>query len=219
MGFDGLEQPNSTSCAVQGWSIRRHKQSRLSESGSRQPGHAKLLQASMATCNPTSECSDPNCRDVVCVEVPGKMECRDVVLRAVSAACKLATPATQSPGTRNPDMRMQVVSAAGEAYNNIVLHGYAGRQPGSVQMRIQKCLRCVRVEIKDTGVSFDPTHTPPPDLPLLPESGLGIFLMRSMVDELSYVAGCPNVLTLVKHFDGRCEPEIDKGSLAAGEVG
>jgi serine/threonine-protein kinase RsbW len=219
MGLDGLEQPNSTSCAVQDWSIRRHKQSRLSESGSRQPGHAKLPQGSMVTCNPTSAYSDPNCWDVVCLEVPGKLECRDVVLRPVSAAYELATAALQSPGTPNPDARMQVVSAAGEAYNNIVLDGYAGCKPGSVQMTIQKCLRCIRVEIRDTGLGFHPTHVPPPDLALLPESGLGIFVMRSMVDELSYIAGCPNVLTLVKHFDGRCEPEIDEGSLAAGEVG
>jgi anti-sigma regulatory factor (Ser/Thr protein kinase) len=39
-------------------------------------------------------------------------------------------------------------------------------------------------------------------------SGLGIFVMRSMVDELSYVAGATNVLTLVKRVDGPGETDV-----------
>jgi serine/threonine-protein kinase RsbW len=103
---------------------------------------------------------------------------------------------------------MHVVSAVGEAYNNIVLHGYAGREPGSIQLTIENCPGCVRVVIKDTGASFDPSQSPPPDLDALPVSGLGIFVMRSMVDELSYVAGATNVLTLVKRVDGPGETDV-----------
>jgi serine/threonine-protein kinase RsbW len=68
-------------------------------------------------------------------------------------------------------------------------------------MKIRRYAQCISVEIKDTGASFDPAQALPPDLTALPESGVGIFLMRSMVDEVFYVAGCPNVLTLVKHID------------------
>lgn len=121
-------------------------------------------------------------------------------MRTVSAVCRLASAA----GAGAQDFGAEVLSAVGEAYNNIVLHGYAGREPGSVQMRIHNCTDCVRVEIRDTGTSFDPTQVPQPDLAMLPESGIGIFVMRSMMDEVSYVAGCPNVLTLVKRLDRAC---------------
>lgn len=141
------------------------------------------------------------CR-VVCLEVPGRIECRDVVMRTVFAACKLIALVIQRQGKRCCDLPMHVVSAVGEAYNNIVLHGYAGREPGSIQMTIENCPGSVRVVLKDTGASFDPSHSLPPDLAALPVSGLGIFVMKSMVDELSYVAGSTNVLTLVKHFVG-----------------
>ena len=141
------------------------------------------------------------CR-VVSLEVPGRIECRDVVMRTVSAACKLLAPVTRRPGAHGCDLPTHVVSAVGEAYNNIVLHGYAGREPGSIKMTIENFPECVRVVIKDTGASFDPSQSLPPDLDALPVSGLGIFVMRSMVDELSYVAGSTNVLTLVKRVDG-----------------
>jgi serine/threonine-protein kinase RsbW len=141
-------------------------------------------------------------QSVIVLEVPGRLECRSVVLGTVAAACRLLARGTQQKGAADSDLPMQVVSAVGEAYNNIVLHGYSGREPGTIHMTIENCTNSVRVEIRDTGVSFDPTQVRPPDLAALPESGLGIFVMRSMVDELSYVGGSPNVLTLVKRLDG-----------------
>jgi serine/threonine-protein kinase RsbW len=143
-----------------------------------------------------SECNNPDGCNEIFLEVPGKLECRNVVMRTLSAVCALTSLASGQHG----DVGVDVLSAVGEAYNNIVLHGYAGRMPGSVQMKIRNCSECVRVELKDTGASFDPTRAPTPDLGALPESGLGVFLMRSLVDEVSYVAGAPNVLTLVKRL-------------------
>jgi anti-sigma regulatory factor (Ser/Thr protein kinase) len=148
----------------------------------------------MSEWNATNACAE------VSLEVPARLECRNIVMRTVSAACRLASVA--GDGAR--DFGYDVLSAVGEAYNNIVLHGYAGRERGSVQMKIHKRDDCVRVELRDTGASFDPTQAPKPDLAELPENGLGIFLMRSMVDEVFYVAGCPNVLTLVKRLDRAC---------------
>ncbi|HJX53755.1 MAG TPA: ATP-binding protein [Polyangia bacterium] len=85
---------------------------------------------------------------------------------------------------------------SGEAYNNIALHGYAGREPGTIRMEIEQGSDWIRVVLTDTGASFDPAGARPPDLDALPESGLGVFIMRSFVDEATYVPGPPNVLTL-----------------------
>jgi serine/threonine-protein kinase RsbW len=126
-----------------------------------------------------------------------------MVLRTVSAACKLVMPKGRARGARCSEFSHHIVSAVGEAYNNIVLHGYSRHEPGSVQIHIENCPEWMRIMIKDKGTSFDPSQAPIPDLHALPESGLGIFIMRSFVDEVTYVAGSagtPNTLTLFKRL-------------------
>ena len=114
---------------------------------------------------------------------------------------------------------MQVVSAVGEAFNNIVLHGYANRQTaerapeqvqrqqvqrqavqiGSIDLRIQTRRGHIRIELRDWGSGFDPTRVPPPAFDTLPESGLGLFIMQSFM-EMAYRQGRPNLLTLSKRY-------------------
>jgi serine/threonine-protein kinase RsbW len=105
---------------------------------------------------------------------------------------------------------MQVVSAVGEAFNNIVLHGYANQraqghaqqvreQIGSVDLRIQTRRGSIRIELRDWGSGFDPTLVPPPAFDTLPESGLGLFIMQSFM-EMAYRSGRPNLLTLSKRY-------------------
>jgi serine/threonine-protein kinase RsbW len=113
---------------------------------------------------------------------------------------------------------MQVVSAVGEAFNNIVLHGYASRraqrpqvrepqiqaqqireQIGSVDLRIQTRRGHIRIELRDWGSGFDPTAVPPPAFDTLPESGLGLYIMQSFM-EMAYRPGRPNLLTLSKRY-------------------
>jgi serine/threonine-protein kinase RsbW len=103
---------------------------------------------------------------------------------------------------------MQVVSAVGEAFNNIVLHGYADRQPreqqvrrqtGSIDLRIHTRPAHIRIELRDWGSGFEPTRVPPPEFDTLPESGLGLFIMQSFM-KMAYRSGRPNLLTLSKRY-------------------
>ena len=159
------------------------------------------------------EFSRANGCNIIVLEVPGIMECRDMVLRTVSSACRLIFLDAESRSSRCSEFTAHLVSAVGEAYNNIVLHGYAGRDPGSVRMQIENCPGWMRVVITDSGASFDPTDARPPDLDALPESGLGVFIMRSFVDEVTYSAGPPNILTLVKRLDARGAIGINAGTF------
>jgi anti-sigma regulatory factor (Ser/Thr protein kinase) len=131
------------------------------------------------------------------LQLLGILEHRDVALRAVSTACKLVTPRPQ--GRAWNEFQMQVVSAVGEAFNNIVLHGYAGRKEGSIDLRIQTRRSHIRIELRDWGSGFDPTGVPPPAFDTLPESGLGLFIMQSFM-EMAYRQGRPNLLTLSKRY-------------------
>jgi serine/threonine-protein kinase RsbW len=130
----------------------------------------------------------------------GRVQHRDIVLRAVSAACKLVRP--HPAHTADPewnDFRMQVVTAVSEAFNNIVLHSYAGREDGIIEMNIRTRRNYISIELRDFGNSFDPSRVPEPDLDRLPESGLGMFIIKELMD-VSYRPGRPNVLTLSKRF-------------------
>src|SRR3954453_7744727 len=57
------------------------------------------------------------------LHLAGILEHRDVALRVVSAACKLIPP--QPNGQPWGEFQAQVVSAVSEAFNNVVMHGYA----------------------------------------------------------------------------------------------
>src|SRR5579864_6794050 len=107
----------------------------------------------------------------------GTLDHRDVTLRAVSAACKLVTRRPQGP-TWNA-FRMQVVSAVGEAFNNIVLHGYEGRGDGEIEIEIHAMPARISIAMRDYGASVDPTKVPPPDFDALAESGRGLFIIRA----------------------------------------
>ncbi|HVV50908.1 MAG TPA: ATP-binding protein [Polyangia bacterium] len=143
------------------------------------------------------------------LQLLGILEHRDVALRAVSTACKLVTPRPQGPAWN--EFQMQVVSAVGEAFNNIVLHGYANRKEGSIDLRIQTRRGYIRIELRDWGSGFDPTGVPPPAFDTLPESGLGLFIMQSFM-EMAYRLGRPNLLTLSKRF-------VDRSSAARKSEG
>ena len=145
------------------------------------------------------------------IQMLGILDHRDVALRAVSAACKLVTRKPTGPAWN--EFRMQVVSAVGEAFNNIVLHGYAGRDAGVIELEIRTRRDRILVELRDYGASFDPTTVPPPDFDSLPESGFGLFIIKTFM-KMSYRAGRPNVLTLSKTLRAESQdpPDDDDGA-------
>jgi anti-anti-sigma factor len=72
---------------------------------------------------------------------------------------------------------------------------------GVVEIAVAARQDQLSVEMRDYGESYDPSATPAPDLNTLPESGLGVFIMRSFMDRVEYTPGAPNVLRLTKLVD------------------
>lgn len=72
-----------------------------------------------------------------------------------------------------------------EAIANAVLHG-GGRQRVRVELRAAPGE--IRVRVSDAGGGFDPSSVPDPRLPAnIPKAtGRGIFIMRSLMDEVAY---------------------------------
>jgi serine/threonine-protein kinase RsbW len=135
--------------------------------------------------------------------VPGVIRYRNVVLRAVSAACKTGAREAGLDGAAADQLCIAVISAAGEAFNNIALHGYQGREPDIIRIEMELEGTGLWIRLEDYGRSFDPASIAPPDLAALPESGMGVFILRSLMDEVTYAPGSPNTMTLFKRIDAR----------------
>ena len=93
--------------------------------------------------------------------------------------------------------------AADEAASNVIEHAYDGRPGGmfDISCRFQKG-RLI-ITLLDHGKPFDPSKVEAPDLKadLLDRKigGLGIYLMRKLMDEVHYeTTKAGNLLTLVK---------------------
>ncbi|MDR3575945.1 MAG: ATP-binding protein [Anaerolineaceae bacterium] len=97
----------------------------------------------------------------------------------------------------------EIVQAVDEAATNVIVHGYQG-QPGLIEIEVEQENECLAVRIRDQAFYFDPTSVPPPDLTLplnkRPMGGLGVHLIRTLMDEFRYAALSQggNELTLKK---------------------
>lgn len=91
--------------------------------------------------------------------------------------------------------------ATDEAASNIIEHAYEGVTNGILEISCGlKNGDAIHVVLIDHGEPFDPSEVPDPDLDAdLSErkiGGLGIFLMRKLMDEVHYQAGPGNSNTL-----------------------
>lgn len=98
----------------------------------------------------------------------------------------------------------KVVLAVDEAVANIIRHAYKAVGTGDVQIEVRSSDTRFEISIFDTGSKFDPGTVQDPDMKehirLGKKTGLGIFLMRQIMDEVTYTfeEGRRNELHLVK---------------------
>jgi serine/threonine-protein kinase RsbW len=137
---------------------------------------------------------------VIVLRIPPMLEYRDLALRAVSAACKLVGAEGNGNGNGRHEFDEHVVSAVGEAFNNLALHGFVDRPRSDIDIQIDVGEDFVTVRLIDRGTSFDFDAVPMPDLDALPEGGLGVFIIKSFMDQVDYQRGAENVLTMTKRL-------------------
>jgi anti-sigma regulatory factor (Ser/Thr protein kinase) len=101
--------------------------------------------------------------------------------------------------------RLQI--AVDEAVTNIIEHGYADQPPGAATIELVLTVDrdAFRIDIQDHGQTFDPEKLADVDIRRHVEAGsnggLGVFLMRRIMDLIEYHAetGRKNRLVLVKY--------------------
>ena len=101
------------------------------------------------------------------------------------------------------DVIADVILATDEAATNVIVHGYQDR-PGIIEIELSRSGDAMVIYLRDESALFDPTSVPPPDVtqPLdeRPLGGMGIHLMRQLMDEVTHRATPQggNELTMIK---------------------
>ena len=101
-----------------------------------------------------------------------------------------------------------IALAVDEAVANIMEHAYPpGSDGGKIDVVLDANPKRFEVLIRDRGMSFDPRIAPDVDMQehvkAGKKGGLGIFLMRRIMDEInySYKQGVHNELQMIKYVD------------------
>lgn len=104
-----------------------------------------------------------------------------------------------------PNEENKVILAVDEAVSNIIEHGYEARIEGYIDITVDVTDEQFKIRIVDTGKNFDPDRIRDPNIlehvRAGKRKGLGIFLMRQIMDEVRYIfkEGVHNELVLIKY--------------------
>lgn len=104
-----------------------------------------------------------------------------------------------------PSVSYAVRLACEEIIVNIIHYAYADISQGYIGIDIASDRNELRIEIRDGGTPFNPLERTLPDISLAPEQrevgGLGIFLVRQMMDQVCYTRrNGENRLLLIKNI-------------------
>ena len=93
---------------------------------------------------------------------------------------------------------------AEEVLTNCIKYAHAATEEHVIALRLSASADSLRLEFRDGGVPFNPLDAPLPDLKSRPDErgigGLGVLLVRALVDDATYVReGSVNILVLIKH--------------------
>lgn len=85
---------------------------------------------------------------------------------------------------------MHINLALEEAVSNIIMYAYPQRETHEIMLKTTVTKNQIIFLLTDNGLSFDPTDAPDVNLDVPVEErkigGLGIFLIRSIMNEISY---------------------------------
>lgn len=89
-----------------------------------------------------------------------------------------------------PELVMNINLALEEAIANVIMYAYPSEKPRDIILKASSNGQQLIFLLSDKGISFDPTQVDDADISLSleerPIGGLGIFLIRQIMNEVSY---------------------------------
>lgn len=134
-------------------------------------------------------------QDTVQLDLPGTIKYLNVLGAVIEEVLiRAGDAATES-------IRQAIRLAVHEACTNIALHAYSGQPDGRIGITITLYTNKLVVMLRDTGRPFDLSAQPEPALGTPQIHGFGLFLMKQLLDEVSYRATASgNHWRLVKYL-------------------
>jgi serine/threonine-protein kinase RsbW len=130
---------------------------------------------------------------VVSLSIPARAEY--IVL------CRLALTGLARSRALEPEVLADLKLALTEACSNSIRHAYDEGRIGTVKVRYQLAADRLSVEVVDEGIGFDPDAAMTEEGEL-DEGGLGIAIIRALVDELSIESdGSGSLLRFTKYLN------------------
>ena len=109
-------------------------------------------------------------------------------LDAVEETVELVARHCVTCGLSDHTARFNLRVALAEALSNAIIYGNAQDPAKVVEVDVRVRSRRFEIRVRDEGGGFDPDAVPDPTTPehLLDENGRGLFLIRKLVDDVSF---------------------------------
>jgi serine/threonine-protein kinase RsbW len=131
---------------------------------------------------------------VVSLSIPARAEY--IVL------CRLALTGLARSRALEPEVLADLKLALTEACSNSIRHAYDDDRVGTVEVRYELTADRLSVEVVDEGIGFDPNAPVADEEGELDEGGLGMAIIRALVDEFSIESdGTGSHLRFTKYLD------------------
>ena len=91
-----------------------------------------------------------------------------------------------------------LILAASEAVTNSVVHGYAKTRRGRVDLRLEVTNGFVSLTVRDYGSGFGRKLYTKPDTSVAQEGGYGVYLVHSLMDEVTLTSLDPGTEVRMK---------------------
>lgn len=130
----------------------------------------------------------------------------------VAEVCQTCADMIRNAGL-DEDTAFHIEMAVDEACTNIIHHAYGGEGAGEIELSCRIENDQVIVTLHDHGKPFNPDAVPPPKIAETIEEvaigGLGLYLMRKLMDEVRFEFDPRegNTLTMIKRTPRRTKPK------------
>ena len=132
------------------------------------------------------------------ITLPAELESLPIFREHIKTAC-------QGKVGLDDQSIYDMLLAVDEICTNIITHGYAGMDPGSIIVDVEFAQQGLVVTVTDFGHAFEPVEPPTPNANASLEErevgGLGLFFVFSSVDEINYESSpVGNTTRLIKNL-------------------